>query len=88
MGRVTTPTFAVRIFVKDAVYSPTGWPCDRLGLPSDERLARYVQGYEDSTRPGGCNAHVGPETVTRARIIRQATGEIVASYTAPMFSVV
>jgi hypothetical protein len=94
MGRSTTPTYVVRIIVPGFFYTPSPWrvrsqgqiPGD--GQPTDDNLSAYVRGFEASCEPGGANAHLGPQKVTKARIVRQATGETVATYTAPMFGVI
>lgn len=86
MGRSTTPTHAVRMVVPGFAYSPAAWPTKHHGRPTDATLAEYVTEFEASCAPGGCNAHLGPQRVTRASVIRQSTGALVASYTAPAFT--
>jgi hypothetical protein len=79
------PTFVVYMTVSGYYYSPAAWPTKYADRPSDATLAEYVRGHEAACEPGGVNAHLGPQHVTEARVVRQATGETVASYTAPMF---
>lgn len=43
-------------------YSPA------YGVPTDANLAAFVARYEASTRPGGCNVHLGPDVVLSAYI--------------------
>lgn len=50
------------------------------GAPTNPNLAIVIEAYEDSTKKGGVNAHLGEDTIGIARIVQQATGEIVASY--------
>lgn len=91
----TTPTYRVEFSnVVDVGggrrigLSSQGYDCKRSGRPSDENLAAFVRGLEDSTLPGGVNAHLGVTRVGAATIVRQATGRVVATYTAAMFEVV
>lgn len=58
------------------------------GKPTIANLERKIKAYEESTQPGGVNAHLGVCRVSKARIIRQATGEVMVEYKAPMFEVV
>lgn len=80
MSRSTTPTYRVETFTPGVYSTPTGWPTKHCGRPSDATLARYVADFEESCQPGGCNAHLGYRPVRSARIFRQSTGEIVATY--------
>lgn len=57
------------------------------GTPNAENLATYIKKFEDSTKPGGVNEHLGVTVVTSALIKRQATGAILATYTGPSFVV-
>ncbi len=83
-----TPAYRVHLHVKGVHYTPAAWNSKHSGRPSDAALAAYVESFEASTRPGGVNAHLGPETVLSAKVIRQATGDVVATYAAPLFTVV
>lgn len=53
------------------------------GAPTAANLAMVVDGYERSTAPGFPNAHLGPDVIGYARIVRQSTGETVAEYERP-----
>jgi hypothetical protein len=87
MGRSTTPTYALRLTVmRRGSYSPQAWNVKAYGRPTAATLATQVAAFEASTREGGCNAHLGAETVRTARVTRQSTGETVATYTAPAFA--
>jgi hypothetical protein len=44
-----------------------------------------VQATEDSTTPGGVNAHLGVTRIIAARVVRQRDGKTLATYDAPMF---
>jgi len=83
MGRSTTPTYVVHLTVPGFHYTPAAWRVKQAGRPTDANLAAYVKAFEASTEPGGVNAHLGPQTVRSAQVVRQATGEQVASYAAP-----
>jgi hypothetical protein len=92
MSSTHTPTFRVELHESSidrpgVRYSPTmtPWPTKHAGRPTDATLAAYVESLEESTLPGGVNDHLGRTVVNRARVIRQATGELVAEYAAPAF---
>lgn len=80
MGRSFTPTFAVYEYIPGWSVTPSAWQTKIFGRPSDQSLARMVAVFEQSTQAGGCNAHLGPTTVHSAKVVRQATGEVVARY--------
>lgn len=92
MGR--DRTFTYRVEVADVSLDgrrarwQAGWSVPQDGRPSDQRLESWVEQYEASTRPGNVNDHLGITSVTRASVVRQSTGEEVASYVAPMFKVI
>jgi hypothetical protein len=50
------------------------------GAPTHDNIAKWVQGFEEST-VSGPNKHVGPETVVSAEIIDQRTNRVVATWT-------
>jgi hypothetical protein len=82
MGKTTTTKYQIRIEVKSGPgHMPMSWNCKRDGRPTEANLRRWVESYEASTRPGGVNAHLGPETITRARILlNDGSGKLVAEY--------
>jgi hypothetical protein len=88
MGRSITPTYRIEFRLAGSYWTPSGWNVKRDGRPTDERLAQYVADLEASTREGGVNAHLGEQVVLSAKVVRQSSGEIVASYAKPMFSAV
>ena len=55
------------------------------GRPTTENLKAFIKKFEDSTKPGGVNEHLGTTVVTSAFIKDQATGQVLASYTGPAF---
>ena len=58
------------------------------GKATEENLKAYVQKFEESTKAGGCNEHLGLSVVFSAFIKDQRTGEILATYRGPSFVVV
>lgn len=50
------------------------------GKPTAANLAKFVAKLNESFRPGGVNAHCGPEQVVAARIVRY--GETLATFNA------
>jgi hypothetical protein len=81
MGKSITPTFRVEMKLLGSAPVVCSWPTKHVGRPSDTTLAQYVRDFENSTMPGGVNEHLGAEFVDSAVVIRQATGEVVATYT-------
>jgi hypothetical protein len=90
MSRTATSKYAVSITVPGYRYSLASWRCNQSGRPTDANLARYVEAFEASTRPGGCNAHLGEQYVSSAyvKVNSGYDGQVVATYRAPMFRVV
>lgn len=70
-------------------WGPGEWRARRQGVipadgkPSEENLKRHVEHYEQSTREGGPNAHLGKTVILSARIVDQQTGMVVAEYKRP-----
>lgn len=58
------------------------------GKPTAQNLQTFRQKFIDSTKKGGCNEHLGPQTTGDLRIRRQKNNEILAEYKAPMFEIV
>jgi hypothetical protein len=89
MSQTLTSKYQVRIFSPAHNYSPASWNCRRDGRPTDANLARYVESFEASTRPGGVNAHLGETRILRAVIaVNEYGGDVVARYSAPLFTVI
>lgn len=86
MGTTTTPTYRVEISVFGPfTWTAQAWATKHYGRPTDATLAAAVADIEASTRPEGVNAHLGETVVSSARVIRQATDEVVAAYRGPSF---
>lgn len=69
-----------------------GWDTRHYGRPTDATLSKYVFTYAKSLEPGGCNWHLSQALgvlpyPTAAKVIRQATGEVVATWRAAPFQV-
>lgn len=77
-----------------AQYTAYSWNCRRDGRPTEANLRRHIKSFEDATKPGGVNAHLGEVTVLRAEIrLNDGSGKIVAEYKRerigrPLFEVV
>jgi hypothetical protein len=60
------------------------------GPVTAKRLAQWVESYHNSLKTGGANAHLSEHygyipLLKEARIVNQETGNIVATWKAPMF---
>lgn len=69
------------------------WQCGWRGRATTARLAEWVRMTNESMKLGGCNEHVSKAhgfipIISRARIVNQDTGEVVAEYAAPLFQVI
>ena len=87
MGRTTTPTFRVEIDGRRMA-----WNHKDSGRATDANLERFVIVYAKSHEADGVNEHISLSLghvpyPTTARIVRQATGATVASWTAGAFQV-
>ena len=94
MGRTTIPTYYAQ--VKDN----TGpnlhhmvWDCKRHGRPTAKNAERYRVSLNESFKLGGVNDHISKGYgflvhTSEVRVVRNRTGEVVASAKAPMFEVV
>lgn len=90
MPRDRTPIYVVKLFVPGYSYSPMEWRVNRRGKipgsgrPTNDNLATYVREFEEDCLTG-VNQHLGPQTVRRATITNQETGNLVATYIQPRF---
>lgn len=76
-----TPTYRVETHAKGVYMTPAAWPTKHAGRPSDKTLAVYVADFEASCAHG-VNRHLGETVILSAKIVRQSTGETVATYRA------
>lgn len=94
MSRHSTPAFrlvftsATNALGRPIGMTAQGWTVKTNGRPTAASLAKYIAALEASSLPGGCNAHCGAMYVNRASLVRQASGEVVATYVGPMFRVI
>jgi len=92
MGRSYTPTFRVVPETNGFHMTNACWDSKRYGRPSEKTAREYVQKFNESLQPDGCNSHIGKAYPTArmigCQIVRQATDEVVASYRVPMFEVI
>lgn len=91
MGRSTTPAYRYEMVTTGGSQTPGAWYVGRRcghGSPTNVNLTKYVKAFEESTKQGGVNAHLGTTVVFSAKIIRQSTQEVVATYRGPSFVVV
>lgn len=87
MGRIITPTFRLEIETDSPKFRFTSqvWDVRSKGMirgsgnPTPDNIAQWVRDFEASCKSGS-NAHIGPVRVIVAKIIRQATDEIVAEW--------
>lgn len=82
MGRSVPVRFTVEMTLSKGHATPCVWPTKYAGRPSDKTLKAYIETFEESCRPGGCNEHLGPTTVMAAKVIDHFNGnEVRATYT-------
>jgi hypothetical protein len=85
MGRSTTPTYAFRIetFLSlsgKVSHTSMAWKKE-YGKPTTANIDKWVTAYEESCKPGGCNAHLGIDPVVSVEIKRNVSGgEVVATW--------
>ena len=86
MGKSITPTY--RLEFNDGKPQMQAWK----GRATDQALERWIYSYAKSLELGGVNQHISLSLghipyLYSARIVRQATGEVVATWKAGMFQV-
>lgn len=77
------PTFRLEMTVTPGAVTTMFWRTNTkygYGRPNAKNLAAYVSKFEEASLPGGVNAHIGSIKVVSARIVRQKTNEVVATY--------
>ena len=88
MGRIVTPKYRMEVRTNVGSMTPSSWS----GRATEKRLETAVKAENESFLPGGVNAHVSKAhgavvRIIYARLVEQATGTVVAEYTAPAFEV-
>jgi hypothetical protein len=83
VGRIVTPKWKLELRVAGPfVISPFVWRRE-YGRPTAANLARFVAKFEEGTKPGGPNEHLGVTKVLAAEIKRNvAGGETIARFAA------
>lgn len=84
MSKSTFPAYRLEMVGTTA----WAWNVKDHGKPNAANLAKVVERFAASTQPGGCNEHLGVQPLRNARLIRQRTDEVVATYRAPSFQVI
>jgi len=85
MGRSSTPaySFSIQTFLSRAGkvrHTSMIWRKE-YGRPTTANLDKWVTSYEESLKPGGCNAHLGYDPVVSVEIKRNVVGgDVVASW--------
>ena len=93
MGHSITPTFRAEVKANIGHYSSFSWDCKVNGRPSQKNVDSYRVHMNRSFAPGGVNDHISQSRgviphISEVKVIRQSTGEVVATSNAPMFEVV
>lgn len=83
MSSQSTPTH--RIEFADPTLTPCAWR-KHYGRPTTANLVKYVEKFNDSVKPGGCNEHLSkvmPDGITgMVRLVRQSDNQVVTNYMA------
>jgi hypothetical protein len=89
MGRSVAYRFSVRMSVVHGFVTPAGWESKHAGRPNAANLAKYVELFNASLLPGGCNAHLGESTrCVAAELVDHCRGNaVIATWAAPAFEV-
>ena len=92
MGRTTTTKYALtfRSYGNGLFNTPMCWNAKNWGRPTEKNLKLWVEKYNQSLLPGGCNAHLGTKSTIMKAYIRYnyQMGPVVASYNGPLFQVI
>ena len=85
MGKTTTPPYRLvwteRTTLGTTEQHTTSWSAKEpgKGKATAENAIRYLRHYENSTKAGGYNSHIGERRVISFSLINQKTGNPVAS---------
>jgi hypothetical protein len=89
MGKSYTPTYRVEERAQGVAPYTYAWRKED-GRPTIANLEKRIMSYAKSLEKGGVNEHLSKNFIpypTFARIVRQATGEVVATWKAAPFQV-
>lgn len=80
MGRSRKLHYVIHVITSNSSgwVTPSEWKCRQSGRPTTANIDKYVTVFEDSLKPGGCNAHLGFFTLVKCWIVDQFKGETVA----------
>ena len=89
MGKSFMFKYRVQVSIAAEELYRAGWH----GRATAERLEKYIADFIDSLKVGGCNYHISKQVgwmpiPSKAEIINQKTGEVVAVWNAPKFMVI
>lgn len=89
MSKSTTPAHVVKVTLASGAYSsPMAWPTKYAGKANAKNLAKWVDAYNASMKPGGVNAHLN-DSVLKAVLKKNGyAGEVVATWAAPAATII
>jgi hypothetical protein len=79
MGRSIRFRFSVAMKTVQGFNTPAGWQTKQAGRPTAANLSAYVSLYNDSLKPGGCNAHLGAGAQCVAATLRDHDKNVVVA---------
>jgi hypothetical protein len=85
MGRDVRVRYLVHeVLDGNRVVTPIAWNSNKNwdGPANAKNLVRKIRGFEESTKPGGVNEHLGPTKVLSAQLVDTFTGTTKATYVA------
>ena len=99
MGKTVTPKYRVETIETDGCKNVYSWRCKGdcqgkgYGNANTKNLEAWRVAFNASFNAGGVNFHISKVAdhvphISRATLVLQATGEVVASTSMPMFEVV
>ena len=85
MGKTKTMRLILRRTRNKEIISE--WKPKEYGKPNAENIGKWREQFNKSISPGGANQHLGTKYRLQCgmEIYNQLTGEVVATYSAPMF---
>ena len=92
MSRSYTPKYRV-VLTENTGKHTQSWTCKDHGRATDNNLERFVSRQNQSYLRDGVNAHLSKmygyaPYISRAELINQFTGQVVATFKAAMFQVI
>jgi hypothetical protein len=68
-NRDRTTKYQIQLDIPGCQILPMSWNCKRDGRPNTANIRKFVRSWEDSTRPGGVNSHLGRTNIRAATIL-------------------